>query len=224
MTDYTAKVNAGIALLDSEKPGWRDKIDLGTLDLGSCAVCILGQVFGEYETGIDELDINGYDYGFNGDNYRELTAAWKEALGKNNALVEKGDVYKDKYGSAVKVLQTHLVRLDDDTVISTYVVSSGQIKSGKFETYGGTMSLNVLQKSEFESGGAYPIKVAQLKLEAGMFITANGKNYFVHNSNEVRELKDGAYATNAAYVDLEDAREMFTGMGVKFSQSVKNSI
>lgn len=226
MTDYAAKVNAGIQLLDTEKPGWREKIDLDNLDLGSCDICVLGQVFGNYYDGVEKLKVDAYEYGFNtGGSFRELTAAWKEALGTNNVLVEMGDVYKDAYGSAVKVLQTHLVRLDDTKVISTYVVQTGLMRNGVFvgDKYNSVPSIALLQKSHFEASGTYPTKVAQLKLETGMFITSKGKNYFVHSPYEVRELVDGAYAVNVSTLDLSDAKEMITGMGVKFSKSVKNS-
>lgn len=226
MTDYAAKVAAGVKVLDREVPNWRSKIDVDNLDLGSCSICILGQVFGDYNDGLNELNVDGYDHGFNTTgSYNELTAAWKEALGTNNVLVEKGDIYKDAYGSAVKVLQTHLVRLDDDKVISTYVVQTGLISNGVFkgDKWNGVPSIAALQKSHFEASGTYSIKVTQLKLETGMFITSKGKNYFVHSPNEVRELVDGAYAVNVSTLDLSDAKEMHTGMGVKFSQSVKRS-
>ena len=93
MTNYAAKVAAGIKLLDSEKPGWRDLVNLSSLRLESCDVCVLGQVFGSYDSGKDALDLDSYEaqqYGFNTDySFQELTAAWKDALGKDNVLVEK---------------------------------------------------------------------------------------------------------------------------------------
>ena len=45
------RVRRGIELLDTKAPGWREKIDLKTLDVeGSCA-CVLGQVYGGYPGG-----------------------------------------------------------------------------------------------------------------------------------------------------------------------------
>lgn len=225
MANFTSKVNAGIALLDREQPGWRTKIDLDKLDLASCSVCVLGQIFGDYDEGIEQLNINGYDYGFNAmSGMSELTEAWKEALGKNNTLVEKGDVYKDAYDSAVKVLQTHLVRVDD-AIHTAYVVQTGYITNGTFkgDVYSGTPSISVLHKSAFEAGGTYVNKVETLTLRAGMFITSKGKNYFVHSANEVREVKDGAYAVSVSTLDLSDAKEMTTGTGVTFGSSVKKA-
>lgn len=40
-------VRRGIALLDSEVEGWRDRIDLDTFDIESAWNCVLGQVFGD---------------------------------------------------------------------------------------------------------------------------------------------------------------------------------
>lgn len=228
MTDFATQINAGIKLLDSTTPGWREKIDLDQLDLGSCSVCVLGQVFGDYDEGIDQLGVSGYDYGFNTmSNMPALTAAWKEALGKNNTLVEKGDVYKDTYGYAVKVIQTHLVKVDNGDTVSAYIVETGKISNGKFvayKEYDGKPQVAVLQKRDFETGGSYTRKVNFLVLKAGMFITSKGVNYFVHSASEVRELKDGAYAVNVSTLDLSDATEMKTGMGVTFGASVKRSI
>lgn len=228
MTDFTAKVNAGIALLNSRKPGWQSKINLDTLDLASCSVCVLGQIFGDYYDGIDELDVSGYDYGFNAmDGMQELTKAWKEALGKNNTLVEKGDVYKDSYGYAVKVLQTTLVKVDEETSMSVYLAQTGRMKNGSFvgDLSAGKPTVAMYKKADFEKGGSYGIKVEKFKPVPGMFITtASGKNYFVHDTNEVRELKDGAYAVSIDRVDLTGAKEMLTGMGLTFASSIKRCI
>lgn len=47
MTTIAERVAAGAAWLDEHRPGWVDRIDLETLDLGDCANCIVGQEFGE---------------------------------------------------------------------------------------------------------------------------------------------------------------------------------
>ena len=233
MTDYAAKVKSGIALLDAHFGGssWKTDIDLDTLDLGSCGVCVLGQLFGDYSEGLDELGIGGgYSYGFDSTgSFRELTQAWKDALGKNNTLVEKGDVYKDVYGYSVRVIGTQLVRLSDTETITVYIVATGKVKNGAHEDYKsstGKIETAVLQKKDFETGGTYRFKVdPALKIEAGMFVElANGRKYFVHNKDEVRELVDGAYAENVSKISLVGAKEMKTGMGYKFGQTVKNTI
>src|SRR6478735_12553958 len=89
--EYADVVNAGIKLLDESGPSnWRDLVDVNTLRLESCEVCVLGQVFGSFEDGLNNLDLTqstSKDYGFN-TNYsmQELTKAWKDALGKNDIL------------------------------------------------------------------------------------------------------------------------------------------
>jgi hypothetical protein len=55
-------VARGVALLDEHMPGWELKIDVGTLDMGDCDVCVLGQLVGEYTEGLHQLGI--YDRWF----------------------------------------------------------------------------------------------------------------------------------------------------------------
>lgn len=45
-TTLNPDVARGIAWLDEEVPGWRDRINLGTLNVGELRNCVLGQVFG----------------------------------------------------------------------------------------------------------------------------------------------------------------------------------
>ena len=235
MTDYTSKVKSGIQLLNAHfgNENWKKDIDLDTLDLGSCGVCVLGQLFGDYSDGLDELGIDGgRAYGFDvtsTGNFRELTQAWKDALGKNNTLVEQGDVYKDRYGYSVRVIGTQLVRLSDTETITVYIAATGQVKNGvhtDYKTSSGKVETVVLQKKDFEEDGTYRFKVnPSLKIEAGMFIElANGRKYFVHSEREVRELVDGAYAEDVSRISLAGAKEMKTGMGFTFAKSVKNAL
>lgn len=82
------RVRRGIDLLDEYGPsGWRDRIDLSTLDLGDPEYCVIGHVFGRYsvatlahELGLDD---DGTGFGFEtdcGEAYWELTDAWIDAL------------------------------------------------------------------------------------------------------------------------------------------------
>ncbi len=52
MNPYIENVKRGAVLLDKERPGWRDEINLSTLDLADGCFCILGQVFGYYSDGV----------------------------------------------------------------------------------------------------------------------------------------------------------------------------
>lgn len=52
------RVAAGVEFLDAQAPGWWERIDLESFRLNSCARCVLGQMFGRYSDGIDELGIS----------------------------------------------------------------------------------------------------------------------------------------------------------------------
>lgn len=231
MTDYAAKVAAGIKFLDGKaasgalSANWRDKIDLDELSLESCDVCVLGQLFGGYETGKYTLSIDSYDakaFGFNTDySFNELTAAWKDALGQNGKLVEKGEVYKDNYGYAVKVIQTHIITVDNVTT-TVYLVQAGSLSGNVFKAYSGN-EVTALQKIDFEQ--TYKTKVEKFVPKKGMFVTAtsSGRNFYVCSDEEVRELKDGAYATwisDLSKAERDSLKEMVTGVGKKFSETV----
>lgn len=47
-----ARVRAGAQLLDDCDPGCINSIDLDRLDMGSCALCVLGQRYGSYDRGV----------------------------------------------------------------------------------------------------------------------------------------------------------------------------
>lgn len=58
MATVEDRVASGAYMLDVHYgPDWRNKIDLDTLDLKHCETCILGQVFGTYEDGLEKLGI-----------------------------------------------------------------------------------------------------------------------------------------------------------------------
>jgi hypothetical protein len=84
MTDeLSTRVRRGVRLLDREKPGWERKIDLDRLDLGHTCNCVLGQVYGNYDRALYELDGDVAErpenFGFDDDNllYRTLTDRWR---------------------------------------------------------------------------------------------------------------------------------------------------
>jgi hypothetical protein len=84
MTTVQERVQAGVAFLNEHQPGWSKRISLAELDLSNCDRCVLGQVFGSFEQGLETLDL-GYllarNLGFNSDGaYRKLTNAWVEAI------------------------------------------------------------------------------------------------------------------------------------------------
>jgi len=223
MTDFSSKVQAGIRLLDTEQPGWRDLVDLDSLNLGSCSVCVLGQVFGDYEDGLSELALeedDAYRLGFNTmGGMSSLTEAWKEALGPDNTLVEKGDVYRNKYGDGVKVLQTHVADVDGSPV-SFYVVLAGTVSSGQFTAYGHSQPA-VLTRENFGASGSYSVKVGELSVKAGMFlINANSEKFYAVTDTSLRPLEDGASVIRLVLVDRTGMKEMTLPDGAPFSSTL----
>lgn len=77
------KVQNGSNLLDRVRPGWRDEIDLDTLDIGSLDCCVMGQLYGSYTRGLDALGLTGkataHGFSLGMGLIREFPAgAWKE--------------------------------------------------------------------------------------------------------------------------------------------------
>jgi len=85
----------GAEYLDSYAPDWRDRVDEQRLTMSSGQSCILGQVFGDYEAGINQIyrarardeeyvDITSFSkgHGFidNGACYLALDYAWQDEL------------------------------------------------------------------------------------------------------------------------------------------------
>lgn len=83
---YSAVIEAGMQVLDAKVPGWECKIDPDVLELNSCQLCVLGQVYGDYLDGKRQLGIeDGTPYGFSlnsskTNEYRFLTRAWLRLL------------------------------------------------------------------------------------------------------------------------------------------------
>lgn len=57
------RVAAGAAFLDGKVPGWRRRVLPHALDVGSCCLCVLGQVFAADADG--RTAASGYDVGVN---------------------------------------------------------------------------------------------------------------------------------------------------------------
>lgn len=83
ITPPRTDLDAGVAVLDEHVIGWRDKVDADGLDMGDPCCCVLGQVFGDFYTGIETLDVgygNAERLGFDGDDYPALGEAWRREL------------------------------------------------------------------------------------------------------------------------------------------------
>lgn len=83
-----SKAAAGAALLDRLVPGWWRRIRLRKLDIADGCNCVTGQLFGDFEKGLNRLDLSHDEarayglerattdlYGYYG-----LTNAWKNEV------------------------------------------------------------------------------------------------------------------------------------------------
>lgn len=88
-------VERGVQLLDEAGPHeWREQVNLERLNLALASWCMLGQVFGDYHTGLQVLRIfSGFTYGFCCDPWSvcycdHLTELWTEQLQRDDVHVE----------------------------------------------------------------------------------------------------------------------------------------
>lgn len=89
MEELEKRVDNGITFLTENRPEILHHTNLKTLDLNSLCKCVLGQAFGNYDTGLKELGLspaeavlNGFALGLDDDEHREteLTPIWKTKL------------------------------------------------------------------------------------------------------------------------------------------------
>ncbi len=101
-------VKRGIRLLNKKRPGWLGEVKSTKLDLASCRLCVLGQIYTsesyEYEDGFvaglrilnGEVAENpgafGFDLGWDGGggwdvpSYRQLAKIWQEEIAAQRRL------------------------------------------------------------------------------------------------------------------------------------------
>lgn len=86
MTSRAERIDAGIAMLDDNYPGWENRIDLDLLDVRSLN-CVLGQVYGSYMRGkrllnvVEDADQCGFDICIDADeSYADLTSEWRRRI------------------------------------------------------------------------------------------------------------------------------------------------
>lgn len=83
---FKTRIAEGVKLLNQERPGWLEKIDLGELDMGNPLCCIIGQVDGDYETSeLVESNKASAAWGFTlfgetRSNWGTLTEEWKQKI------------------------------------------------------------------------------------------------------------------------------------------------
>lgn len=80
------RIRRGITFLDAQKSGWREEINLETLKMNTDENCVLGQVFGSYESACDSLGLDqdiAAHMGFvrtKRIGWKRLSKMWRKAL------------------------------------------------------------------------------------------------------------------------------------------------
>lgn len=74
MDVVTERVAIASGLLDTLKPGWRSLVDLDKLDMGSAYDCVLGQVFGDFHSGLQKVRTQAREDGIKFNSYN--SAEW----------------------------------------------------------------------------------------------------------------------------------------------------
>ena len=70
----------GAQFLDQRVPGWFHRIDVNRLDIGNGRECVLGQLYGFYDTGLKQLGIGWWrvpGFGFPLPLLGSLNKAWR---------------------------------------------------------------------------------------------------------------------------------------------------
>jgi hypothetical protein len=86
MTTIAERVQAGATLLDEKRPGWWQDVSISNLAMSLGRSCVLGQLFGSFYDGQDDLDLSVEDsvkHGFDRSSDLEYTAlgnAWKALI------------------------------------------------------------------------------------------------------------------------------------------------
>ena len=86
------RIQRGITFLDAQKSGWREEVDPDTLKMSTDDYCILGQVFGSFDSACDSLGLDhdiAAHMGFTRTKrigWKRLTKQWRKAI-KKEALV-----------------------------------------------------------------------------------------------------------------------------------------
>lgn len=96
-------VKRGAQYLDKTDPGWENKINLDTLNLRNCHVCILGQLDSDFWEEIKRRDMtfdDAAEYGFaihlwdSNKNWDLLTEEWKKVIVQKRRNYSKSFIRK----------------------------------------------------------------------------------------------------------------------------------
>ena len=109
---FEKQIQAGAKFLDEKMPGWMNKINLDNLMMSHGCSCILGQIFGDYQSAIGILMLSrttSVDLGFTTySQFTQLTEEWKEFMNNrlglsSNKVLE--NLMKLREGATITIMQ-----------------------------------------------------------------------------------------------------------------------
>ena len=112
-------VQRGIALLDKQCPGWESKIDLVNLSLSEGCNCILGQIYDEYNNGVQAL--------FGCDAYAREPYAMTDS--EYQTIIEHGFLTEDDYDE-LEIVWVTLLQQESTGNEADSTASEGGCKHG----------------------------------------------------------------------------------------------
>ena len=108
-SEVSKNVRRGVRLLDREAPGWEGRVRADMLVMVSQKLCVLGQLYGDYITGLDMLNllsepfedmdfdkIASHGFCLNPNqyllqSYDDLSRAWRDFIKKRRARIAKAE-------------------------------------------------------------------------------------------------------------------------------------
>lgn len=185
------RARSGAYLLDCKGPkDWRKKVNLEILALSSDKHCVLGQIYGNYDLGMDALGISSLapiDLGFCAGSgsakheyvsSRELDEAWRELLSTPDRI---GKIYKTTFNRYVKVIG----KSENNGVLW---VCLGSDVGGRFEAHPSTPDYFVRTEERIEKEWT---EVKPLTAVKGDVLFDNEGNLYLVGSDEVWRLHAG---------------------------------
>jgi hypothetical protein len=221
MSVVEERVKAGASYLDGVKPGWRDSINVDALDLSDGEKCILGQLYDDYGSALDQLGLStdqARRHGFESDHYVSnissgmLTDAWEKLLASGSYVPDS--VWVNKLGELRRIVST--VRQGDETVI-TYELSDSSTEFIGAGYYGATTTAHA-DSSGWKKFEPFPYA------KGDILMGKSGRRYLVESESKVWALDYSSAMHNTYRVRAtEDGPlvEMKSAMGRKMSDILK---
>lgn len=223
-THAMARVWAGIEFLDSKVPNWRDKVSADIIAVYGTTRCPLGQIYGDYGSGCDTLNIGSWEstrYGFmSGDvdgvyvEDDELDQAWKAALAADSRI---GKLYTDPWGYVSKVVNKTVV---DGTVV--WVIQKGRAGDSFVPTAG----KNFIAETESQMESKWTEFQPVVNEVGDVLYDQDGNLYLVGAGGRVWQLEAGNMVTWASLESWEKSgkrlKQVTTVAGNRMSAKLKD--